>query len=83
MNKKIIATYGLSNTGGIAILDFIYGIEDKVKFAYFSDEKYSRVSTSIIRTDSEGQHYFNSGKCKYFLSDFIIVFIKINFFIYF
>ena len=71
-DKKIIATMGLSNTCGIAILDVIHGINDKVKFAYHNGEKYGRVSTSIIRTDKEGQPYFYSGKCKYYLNEFIL-----------
>ena len=72
-DKKIIAAMGLSNTGGIAILDLIYGINDKVKFAYVTCDDVGRTSTSRIRTDEEGQHYFNSGKCKYYLNDFIKV----------
>ena len=48
-------------------------IEDKIKFAYHNGEKFGRVTTAIIRTDKEGQHYFISGKCKYYLSDFIRV----------
>ena len=72
-DKNIIATMGLSNTGGIAILDIVYGINDKVKFAYHNGEKYGRLSTSTIRTDEEGQPYFNSGKCKYYLNEFILI----------
>ena len=72
-DKKIIATIGLSNTCGIAILAFVYDIEDKVKFAYFTCDEVGRTSTSIIRTDNEGQPYFNSGKRKYYLNEFIKV----------
>ena len=71
-DKKIIATMGLSNTGGIVIFNIMHGIEDKVKFAYHNGEKFSRLTTSIIRTDKEGQHYFYSGKCKYYLNEFIL-----------
>ena len=71
-DKKIIATMGLSNTGGIVLFDIIHGINDKVKFAYHNGETYSRLTTSTIRTDSGGQHYFNSGKCKYYLNEFIL-----------
>ena len=71
-DKKIIATMGLSNTGGIAIFDIVYGIEDKVKFAYHNGEKFSKLTTSIIRYDKEGQHYFNSGRQKYYLNEFIL-----------
>ena len=70
-DKKIIATMGLFNTDGIAIFNIIHGIEDKVKFSYFTGEKYSKLTTSTIRTDSKGQPYFNSGKQKYYLSEFI------------
>lgn len=70
-DKKVIAAYQLDNFGGIAIFDVIYGIEDKVKFAYHNGEKYSKVTTSIIRTDKEGNHYFNSGRRKYYLNEFI------------
>ena len=72
-DKKIIASYPLNNFGGIVILDIIHDIEDKVKFSYHNGEKFGRVTTAIIRTDKEGQHYFISGKCKYYLSDFIRV----------
>ena len=72
-DKKILATMGLCNTVGIAILDFIYGIVDKVKFAYFTCDEVYRTSTAIIRTDNDGQHYFISGKHKYFLKEFIKV----------
>ena len=71
-DKKIVATMGLSNTRGIAILELIYGIEDKVKFAYFTCDKYGRTSTATIRTDDKG-HYFYSGKNKYYLNEFIKV----------
>ena len=70
-DKKVIATMGLSNTGGIAILDFIYDIEDKVKFAYHNGEKFGRVATAKIRYNKEGDAYFISGKQKYYLSEFI------------
>lgn len=71
MNKKIIAVYPLNNFGGIAILNIIYGINDKIKFSYHDGEKFGRVCTSIIRNDEEGEPYFISGKQKYFLSEFI------------
>ena len=71
-DKKIIATMSLFNTGGIAIFNIIHGIEDKVKFAYFLDDKFSRATTSTIRIDEEGQHYFNSGKQKHYLNEFIL-----------
>ena len=71
-DKKIIATMGLFNTGGIAIFNIVYGIEDKVKFAYFTGDKIGRVTTSTIRNDEEGQHYFISGKQKYYLNEFIL-----------
>ena len=77
-DKKIIATTGLTNTGGIVIFNIIHGIEDKVKFAYHNGEKFSKLTTSIIRYDKEGQHYFNSGKCKYYLNEFIKVNQKEN-----
>ena len=73
MDKKIIATMGLSNAGGIAILDFIYDIEDKVKFAYITCDEVGRTSTAIIRTDNEGGAYFISFGQKYFLNEFIKV----------
>ena len=72
-DRKIIATCHLNNFGGIAIFDIVYGIEDKVKFAYHNGEKFSKLTTSVIRYDKEGQPYFNSGKCKYYLHDFIKV----------
>ena len=71
-DKKIIATMGLSNTDGIAIFNIVYGIEDKVKFSYFTGEKFSKLTTSTIRTDSEGQPYFYSGRQKYYLNEFIL-----------
>ena len=71
MNKKVIATCQLTNFGGIAIFSIVYGIEDKVKFSYFNSEKYSRVSTSIIRTDKKGDAYFISFGQKYYLREFI------------
>ena len=70
-DKKIIATCHLNNFGGIVIFNIIYGIEDKVKFSYHNGEKYGRLSTSIIRYDEEGQSYFNSGRQKYYLNEFI------------
>ena len=73
MNKKVIATCQLTNFGGIAILDIIHGIEDKIKFTWHNGEKFGRIHTSIIRNDAKGEPYFNSGKRKYFLSDFIKV----------
>jgi len=72
-DKKVITTYQLNNFGGIVIFNIIHGINEKVKFAYHDGEKYDRTSTSIIRYDKEGQPYFNSGKCKYYLNDFIKV----------
>lgn len=72
-DKKLMATMGLSNTCGIAIIDYIYGIEDKVKFAYFTCDDVGRTSTSIIKTDNDGRHYFISGKRKYYLNEFIRV----------
>ena len=72
MNKKIIASCQLTNFGGIALLDVVYGIEDKIKFSYYNGEKFGRVCTSIIRNDTEGNAYFISGRQKYFLSDFIL-----------
>ena len=71
-DKKIIATMGLSNTGGIAIFSIIFGINDKVKFSYFTGDNYGRLTTSTIRTGEEGQPYFNSGRQKYYLNEFIL-----------
>ena len=71
-DKKIIATMGLSNTGGIVIFNIVHGIEDKVKFAYHNGEKFNKLTTSTIRTDEEGQPYFNSGRQKYYLNEFIL-----------
>ena len=71
MNKKVIATYGLSNTSGIAILNIVYGIEDKVKFSYHNGEKFGRTSTAKIRYNEEGSSFFISGKKRYYLNEFI------------
>ena len=73
MNKKVIATCQLTNFGGIAIFEIIYGIDDKVKFAWHNGDKFGRVSTSIIRTDKKGDAYFISGRQKYYLSEFISI----------
>ena len=72
-DKKVIATCHLNNFGGIAIFNIIYGIVDKVKFAYHNGENFGRTSTAKIRTNKEGQPYFNSGKQKYYLNEFIKV----------
>ena len=69
-DKKIIATCHLNNFGGIVIFNIEYGIEDKVKFAYHDGEKFSKLTTAIIRTDSKGQPYFNSGRQKYYLNEY-------------
>ena len=71
MNKKVIATCQLTNFGGIAIFEVIYGIEDKIKFAYHNGEKFGRIATAKIRYNKEGDPYFISGKQKYYLSEFI------------
>ena len=71
-DKKVIATMGLANCGGIGIIS-IDDYNDKIKFAYFTGDKCGRVSTSTIRTNSKGQPYFYSCKRKYYLDDFIRV----------
>ena len=71
-DKKVIATLPLNNLGGIGIFEIIHGIEDKVKFAYFTGENYSKVTTSIIRIDNDGNPYFYSGRRKFYLNEFIL-----------
>ena len=71
MNKKVIATCQLTNFGGIALFDFNFGIDGKVKYAWYNGEKSSRTSTAKIRYNKEGNPYFISGKQKYYLSEFI------------
>ena len=73
MNKKVIATCQLTNFGGIAIFEVIYGIEDKIKFAYHNGEKFGRIATAKVRTNKEGDAYFISFGQKYFLNEFIKV----------
>ena len=71
MNKKVIATYPLCNFGGIAIFEFIYGIDDQIKFAYHNGEKFGRTSTAKIRYNEEGSPFIISGKKRYYLNEFI------------
>ena len=71
MEKKIIAICQLNNFNGIVVFNIVYGINDKIKFAYHNGERLGRVHTSIIRNDAKGEPYFYSGKRKYFLSDFL------------
>lgn len=71
MSKKILAVCQLTNFGGIAIFDVVHGIDDKIKFAYHNGEEFGRTSTAKIRYNKEGDAYFNSGRQKYYLNEFI------------
>lgn len=71
MSKKVIATRHLNNFGGIVLFDITHGIDDKIKFAYHNGEKFGRTSTAKIRYNKEGDAYFNSGRQKYYLNEFI------------
>jgi len=71
MNKKSIATLGLTNFSGIKILGIEYGINDKVKFCYTDDKGDGRTVTAKIRYDDEGKSYFISGRHCYYIDEFM------------
>lgn len=68
---KFIAFYNFYYDSGIGILEFIYGVEDKVKYQYITGKNVSRILTSKIRYDKYGLAYFISHKTRYYLDNFI------------
>ena len=71
--KDTLAACQLNNFGGIAVLEVIYGLDDKVKFAYYDAGVLGRICTAKIRYDEEGLPYFISARQKYYLSEFITI----------
>ncbi len=69
---EIIATKHFSNTGGIGIIGFEFGIDDFVIFAVFTtDGIVGRVRRSKIRHTRDGRAYFMGCNSRQYLSDFL------------
>jgi len=71
MERKPIATKGMSNFGGIEILEIKYGIEDKVLVA----DNYGTRSKPYwckLRESDNGTYFIHNGRREY-LSDYMKV----------
>ena len=68
-----IAILSESAFHGLGIIDIEHGIEDKVIFQPFSDDKVLRKRSAVIRYSASGQPYFIHAKTRYYLSDFMRV----------
>lgn len=66
-NKYPIGVYTLSNFGGIAVLDVIYGIDDYVVVKYY-DISIHRVK--IMHTAS-GRSYFRIGRYRIYMDEIV------------
>ena len=64
-DAKAVATYCLSNLGGIEILDILYGIDDYVVVRYYG-ESYHRVK---INYTMSGRSYFRIGAYRIYLDE--------------
>jgi len=63
--KEAVATYCLSNWGGIEILDILYGIDDYAVVRYYG-ESYHRVKVNYL---ANGDSYFRIGRLRIKLSE--------------
>lgn len=64
---EVKACYPVTVDIGIVIYDVVYGIDDRVKFAWDVCGKVKRPCYSKIRVDKEGRMYFNTFKHKIYL----------------
>ena len=70
MKNKYIATYGITATMGIGIIDIEYGIDDYC-ICEMIGGKEARKTKNKIYTDNEGRSYIKKYNCKYYLDEFI------------
>lgn len=71
MNKKYIATCGLSNNSGIGIINIEEGINDYVIFQFIYGDKTSPKYRRKIEFNDEGRGCFKFKNIKYYLDEFI------------
>ena len=72
MERKIIASMGISNNSGIGILGIEYGVDDRVLSRFFGGKE-ERPVWAKVRYDRDGNSYFYRYGVKYYLEDFIII----------
>ena len=68
--KKPAAVLGLSNFGGLAIFDLVYGIEDTITSGFCSGEEITDIRTTKIYYTSNGAYIKRYG-VKYSLDEFM------------
>ena len=69
MKTQVVAYYPVATNVVVVIYDIVYGIDDKIKFAWNIGEKVKKLSYSKIRNDKEGRSYFNSYNHKIYLDE--------------
>lgn len=70
----LIATKHITNCSGMGIVDIEYGIDDIVKFIYFStDGQVGRIRRAKIRETTAGRSYFISHGVRQYLDEFMRV----------
>ena len=70
MNQlEVKAYYPVTMDINIVIYDVIYGIDDKIKFAWNVCGKVKKPCYSKIRVDKEGRMYFNSYNKKIYVDE--------------
>ena len=70
-NEKIIAYRHITNFGGIAILEIKYGIDDKVKTAFYFGEGFKSTAWNKVYYAGSGDPYFKKFGIRYYLQDFM------------
>ena len=70
--EKIVAYHQNNTFGGIVILDIEYGVDDKVKTAFYHDGVISGKGWNKVYYHPTGESYFKKGGVRYFLDDFIV-----------
>ena len=66
--ENIVAYCPMTAFGGIAILEIEYGIDDKVKTAFYHDGVISSTGWNKVYYHPSGESYFKKGGVRYFLN---------------
>lgn len=68
---KPIASFGLCNFGGLAILDIIYGINDYAVACFNYGDGNKEIRRHKIMTTSSGRDYIRKGGRRYYFDKMI------------
>ena len=71
--EKILAYHQTNAFGGIVILDIQYGLDDKVKTAFYYGSELTGKAWNKVHYHPSGKDYFIKGGVMYFLDDFIVI----------